>query len=225
MKLGTKTAILSVVITLGVLISLAGFAKSGTHWYSKTGNQRSVKTGNTMEAVEKDYRQALAQIDATGASLQDLVRPGQRDVKKAFRKYSADVNQMEDLGKRLLEHGDKMSAQGKDYFVEWEKQGDEYTNPQIQALSEQRRADLSAYFVKISEASVGVKGASKAYLSDIREIQTYLSNDLTPKGIESITPVSQKAVKDGNDLKQAVAPVVSAIGSVRSELAPGGTKK
>ena len=215
MKLGTKTAVFFASMILGVIISLTGCG-------AKTGMQLSAKTGTTMEAVEKDYQQALAQIDATGSSLEDLVKPGQPDVQKAFKLYSANVGKMEDLGKRSLEHGDKVSAQGKDYFAEWEKQGNTYTNPQIQALSEQRRADLSAYFVKISEASVGVKGAVKAYMSDIREIQTYLSNDLTPKGIEAITPIAQKALEDGNRLKEAIDPVLSAIGSVRAELAPGG---
>jgi len=215
MKLGTKTAVFSAVIALGVMISLAGCAK-------KTGNQLAAKTGTSMEGVEKDYQKALEQIDATGLSLEALVKPGQPDVQKAFKEYSANVEKMEDLGKRLLEHSDKMSAQGQGYFAEWEKQGNTYTNPDIQAASEQRRADLSTYFVKLSEASVGVKGASKAYLSDIREIQTYLSNDLTPKGVEAITPITLKAVDDGNSLKVAVDPVVSAIGSIRAELAQGG---
>jgi len=176
--------------------------------------------------VEHDIKQAVAHVDATGASLDDLVKPGQSDadVKEAFKKYSANVDKMDDLGKGLFEHADKMSAQGKDYFEEWQTQGNTYTNPQIQTLYEQRRADLSAVFVKISEASVGVKGAFKDYMSDIREIQTYLSNDLTPKGVEAITPISQKAVKDGNSLKDAVNPMLSAIGSTRAELAQGGTK-
>jgi len=216
MRLKTKTAVLFAVIILGVSLSQAGCFK--------TGNQLSAKTSTSMEAVEKDYQQALVQIDATGASLENLIKPGQPDVKKAFKEYSANVDKMENLGKLLLEHSDKMSAQGKDYFAEWEKQGNTYANPEIQAQSEQRRADLSVYFVKISEASVGVKGGSKAYLSDIREIRTYLSNDLTPKGVEAITPVAHKAVDDGNSLKGAIEPVLSAIGGVRAELAPGGTK-
>lgn len=211
------TMILGVIIMiLGVIISLAGC--------TTTGMQRSETTGTTMKAVEDDYKQAVAQEDAIGAALEDLVKPGQSDVKKAFEQYSANVDKMEDLGKQLFEHADKMSAQGKEYFEEWRKQGSTYTNPQIQALSEQRRAELSAVFGKIAEESVGVKDAIKAYMSDIREIQTYLSNDLTPKGVEAITPIARKAVWDGNSLKDAINPVISAIGSARAALAQVGTK-
>jgi ribosomal protein S6 len=216
MKLRTRHAVFFTTMILGVIISLAGCAT--------TGMQRSTKTSTTMEAVENEYKQAVAQVDATGASLEDLVKQGQSEVKEAFKKYSANVDKMEDMGKRLFEHADNMSAEGKWYFEEWRMQGNTYTNPQIRALSEQRRADLSAIFAKISEASVGVKGAFKAYMSDIREIQTYLSNDLTPKGVEAITPIAQKAVKDGDSLKDAVNPVLSAIGTARKELVQGGAK-
>jgi len=198
---------------LAVIISLAGCAM--------TGMQRSEKTNTTMQAVEHDYARALAQVDVTGASLDDLVKPGQTDLKKAFKKYSDNVNTMDDLEKQLYDHADKMSTQGKEYFAEWRTEGSAYTNQQIQALSEQRRADLSLVFAKISESSIGVKGAIQAYMSDIREINTFLSNDLTPKGVEAITPIARQAVNDGDNLKDAIDPVLSAIGIARSELDPG----
>jgi len=122
----------------------------------------------------------------------------------------------------LFEHADKMTAQGKEYFAEWQTEGSAYTNQQIQALSEQRRADLGVVFARISEASVGVKGAIQAYMSDVRDISTFLSNDLTPKGVEAITPIAQRAVRDGDSLKDAINPVLSAIGIASTELDHSG---
>jgi hypothetical protein len=214
MKTTNKPAFLFTAILMVGLLSMAGCATNGL--------QRSTKAGNSMQVVEDDIRQVVAQVDVTGKSLRDLVKPGQSDVKKSFKKYSANVDKMEKLEQRYFEHADKMNAQGKDYFQEWQTQGDTYASPQIQALSEQRRADQSAVFVKISEANVGVRGAFKAYMSDIREIEMYLSNDLTSKGVESITPITQKAVMDGAALKDAINPVLFAIGQARAELAQGG---
>ena len=114
-----------------------------------------------------------------------------------------------------------MSAQGKEYFDEWRTQGSAYANPEIQALSEQRRDELSAVFARIPEASAGVKGAIQAYMSDISEIETFLSNDLTPKGVEAITPIARKAVTDGANLKDAINPVLYAISTARTELKQG----
>jgi uncharacterized protein YhaN len=189
---------------------------------STTGMQRSENASTSMVTVRNDIREAVAQISITDSSLQDLVAPGQSNVKKAFEKYADNVDKMEKKGNRLLEHVEKMHDQGKEYFEEWRSEGNAYANPQIAALSEQRRADLSAVFAEISSSSVGVKGNLKTYMSDIKEIKTYLSNDLTPKGIESIAPVSGKAISDGESLKSAVDPILHALDNAERELAPGG---
>jgi hypothetical protein len=191
---------------------------------ASTGLERSAKATASMRTVDTDIKQALLQVDATNASLEDLIRPGQPDVKKAFEAYSEQAAKMERQGQLLVKHTDEMSARRLDYFAEWEKQGNTYANPEIRELSEQRRADLSEIFARIPEASVGIKGAFRTYLSDIREIQKYLSTDLTSKGIESITPTARKSMEDGNYLKEAVKPVVAAIDRARAEMAQGGAK-
>jgi predicted nucleic acid-binding Zn-ribbon protein len=216
MKLGNNLAVLFNTLILGAMLAPIGCAT--------TGNQRSADTRVTMKAVEQDYIQAISQVDATDESLEVLINPNQPDKKKPLEKYSANVNKMKNSQKRLFDHADKMQKQQKDYFEEWRMQGNTYTNPQIQALSDKRRADLSAAFAHIAEESVGVKGAFKSYMSDIAQISTYLSTDLTPKGVESITPIAQKAVLDGDNLKQALNPVLSAIHEARSELAQGDNK-
>jgi len=191
---------------------------------SSTGMERSEKAGTSMDNVQKDINEAVAQVTITDTSLQDLVMPGQSNVKKAFEKYSDNVSKMEKDGERLQGHIEKMHDQGKDYFEEWRTQGNAYANPEIAALSDQRRADLTAVFAEISSSSVGIKGNLKTYMSDIKEIQTYLSNDLTPKGVESISPVAQKAIADGDSLKTAVNPVLTALENAKAELKTGGAK-
>lgn len=214
MKIRTKNTLSIAAALIGAVIFMGGCAT--------TGSERAASTTISMQAVESDIKAAVVQVDATGASLNELVKPDQLDARKAFTKYSDEVVKMEKVGSRLLKHADEMSARGKDYFEEWELQGNTYANPKIRALSEQRRNELGAIYLQIPAASVGIKGAFNAYLSDIKEIQRYLSNDITPKGIESIAPIAQKAVSDGELLKQAVVPVLAAIESVKVEFAPSG---
>lgn len=215
-----KLRITQVVIS-GAMITGAVLWQTGC---ATTGNQRSVNTSNTMKAVEQDYIDAVAQVDITDSCLQSLIDPGQPDEQKALDKYSENVHRMNDLAKRLFERADQMSAQQRNYFEEWRMQGNTYTDDRIQALSEQRRADLSEVFAHISEASVGVKGSLKTYVSDNHQINIYLSTDLTPKGVEAITPTIQQAIVDGGNLKDAVQPVLDAIGNARQELAEGGNQ-
>jgi len=214
MKLSISPAAVFTTLVLGASLFQIGCAT--------TGNQRSANTRTTMAAVEQDYIQAVAQVDVTGASMDALINPGQPDIKKAYEKFSDNVNKMKDMEKRLSDHADKMRLQQRNYFDEWRMQGNTFSNPQIQALSEQRRADLGVYFAEIAQASVGVKGSFKAYMSDIQQIKTYLSTDLTPKGVGSITPTVRQAVTDGSYIKDSVKPVLTSIGNARAEMAQGG---
>jgi hypothetical protein len=184
-----------------------------------TGLERSENATTTMQTVADEISQVGMQLDATGVSLDDLTRTGQSDVGKAFHSFSTNAAKMEKLEKQFTKHADEMKSRGKEYFAEWKKQGDAYTNPRIKELSEQRRAVLAEIYGGIAEASIGVKSAFQAYMSDLMEIQTYLSNDLTPKGLETITPSTHKVVRDGENLKHALNHVQTAIDRAASEMA------
>lgn len=189
-----------------------------------TGIDRSEKAGSTMTDVEKNLNEMITQVDITNASLEELINPNQSNSKKAFKAYSKNVNKIEKQGENLIKQSEEMNALGKDYFEEWRKSGTGYDNSQIQALSEQRRADLTADFARISEASIGVRGSIKSYISNNKDIQTYLSNDLTPMGIQSISPVAKKAIADGEDIKIAIQPILSAIGNAKEKIKVSSTK-
>jgi len=213
-KLSFQPASFLTALLLGAIACLTGCAT--------TGMDRATNTTNSMQTVEGDYKQASIQIVATRASLEDLIKPDQIDMKKAYDAYTADVVKMENSGKQLDTHTDRMSVKGNDYFTEWDNS---YTDPEIRELSERRRIEIREGYVKISEASIGVKGSLKSYLTDIREIQKYLSNDLTPQGIESIRPVAQRALTDGDTLREAVKPVLVAIDRVKADMVQGGMNK
>jgi hypothetical protein len=202
------------VILLAVVIGLAAC--------SSTGIQRSEKATTTMQTMDNDIKLIAVQLDATGASLNELTKPGQSDVKKAFELYTDNVTKIEKMEKTFTKHTDEMKARGKDYFEEWQKDGNKYKNPQIQELSEQRRIELDEIYSKIAESSVGVKNAFKSYVSDVKEIQSFLSNDLTPKGIEAIAPTTKKVNIDGENFKIAIKNIQPPIDKARAAMAHNG---
>ncbi|MDT8323152.1 MAG: DUF2959 family protein [Bacteroidota bacterium] len=186
---------------------------------ASTGMERSGDATTTMQTVENDIQRIIVQLNVTGKSLDNLVSAGQTDVKKAFDTFTAEVEKIEQMEQSFSAHVDEMQARGKDYFAEWKKEGETYDNPEIQALSDQRREELGTVYGRIASSSVGVKTAFRTYVSDLNEIRTYLSTDLTSKGIDAIAEVSRKVVRDGADLKYAIKNVQSAIASAKDEMA------
>jgi phage shock protein A len=186
---------------------------------ASTGMERSVDATTTMQTVENDIQRIVVQLNVTGQSLDNLVSFGNSDVKKAFDTFTAEVEKIENMENSFSAHANEMQARGKDYFEEWKQEGAAYSNPEIQALSDQRRAELGEVYGRIATNSVGVKTAFKTYVSDLNEIRTYLSNDLTSKGIDAIAEVSRRVVRDGADLKYAIKNMQSAIEDVKNEMA------
>ena len=213
MKLKNHSLALFTMFLLGTTSFLGGCAT--------TGLDRSVNTSNSIKDVDKEISKMIVQIDATGTSLDSLVMPGQSNLKKSFGSYTDNLAKLDSEGKRVLKRLDEMKSQSKEYFGEWEKQGDTFTNPEIRVLSEQRRSKLAETYAQVPAAGSGVKGAYHAYLTNLKEIQKYLSNDLTPKGVEAITPVAQKSIQEREALKESLRPVVSALDEIKTELYSG----
>ncbi|MEN6295716.1 MAG: DUF2959 family protein [Chloroherpetonaceae bacterium] len=219
MEYKMKYAMQSVYFMFGMLM-LSVLILTGCG--SSTGMQRSEKATTSMETFDNDIKLVVAQIDATNASLNDLTRSSQSDVKKAFDIYKKQVSKIEDLQKTFAKHSDEMNARGKDYFDEWQKDGDKYKNPAIQQLSEQRQQELSDIYGQIARNSLGVKEAFQTYVSDAKQVLNYLSTDLTPKGIEAIAPTSQKVIYDGDNLKYSIKNVQTAVDRARAEMSQTG---
>ena len=114
-----------------------------------------------------------------------------------------------------------MKAQSKEYFSEWEKQGDAFSNEEIRELSSERRNKLADIYARVPAASAGIKATYHDYLTDLKEIQKYLSTDLTPKGVEAIVPVAKKSVKNLVALKASLRPVIEALDDIKAELYKG----
>lgn len=186
-----------------------------------TGMDRSVKTSNSIKEVDNEIRKMIVQIDATAISLDSLVVAGNPNLKKSFDSYSDNVSKLEKEGKKMNKRVDEMKLQSKEYFGEWEKQGDAFTNTEIRELSADRRNKLAEIYARVPVAASGVKGSYLAYLTGLKEIQKHLSNDLTPKGVEIITPVANKSIQDLDALKVSFRPLISALDEIKAELYHG----
>jgi hypothetical protein len=210
MKLRRHSLAFFAFLLLGTAAFLGGCAT--------TGMDRSVKTSNSIKDVDSEIRKMVIQIDVTAASLDSLVSPGQPDLKKAFDTYTKNLAHLDSEGKKVIKRTEEMKANSKEYFAEWEKQGEAFTNPEIGSLSAERRMRLAEIYARVPAAGAGMIRTYHAYLTDLKEIQKYLSTDLTPNGVESITPVAKKSVQDLDALKLSLNPVIVALDEIKAEL-------
>lgn len=185
---------------------------------STTGMQRSEQVQSSMETVDNDIKLVIVRLDAIGASLDELVKPSQSDRKRAFDVFSENVSTIKKMQENFSKHAADMESNGKEYFAEWDKNNEKYDNPEIQIQSEQRRVELARTYDKIALNNIGVKSAFVAYVTDVNEIERFLSNDLTEAGMESISRISSKVVDNGTRLKNELSSLQGAIEEAREKM-------
>lgn len=171
-----------------------------------------------METVDNDIQKIIVQLDAIEASLDELTKPGQADTKKAFDLFSDNASKIKKMEQEFYKHAAEMEASGKAYFKEWDSDKQSYDNAEIQRKSNERREALGETYDKIALNTIGVKEAFQTYVSDINEIQRFLSNDLTSDGMDSITPISDKVLNNGTQLKNELQNLQTAIENARAEM-------
>ena len=213
MKFRTHSLAMCTMFLLGTTSFMGGCAT--------TGMDRSAKTSHSIQDVDGEIRKMLVQIDKTSLSLSALMNTEKTDLKKSFNSYSENLGNLESEGKRALKRMEDMKNDSKEYFSEWEKQGTAFANPEISQLSAERRLKLAEVYARVPAAGAGIKSLYLAGLTNLKEIKIYLSNDLTPKGVENIDPVAKKAVQDLEVLKTSLQPVISALDEIKAELYSG----
>jgi chromosome segregation ATPase len=210
MNIRSRTLVFFAMLLLGTAAFLGGCAT--------TGMDRSVKASNSIKEVDREIRKMSVQIDVTAASLYTLVNTGKPDLKKSFKSFTDNLADLDKEGTKVLKRVEEMKVRNKEYFEEWEKEGDAFTNSEIRELSTERRNRLAEIYARVPAAASGIKGTYHAYLTDLKEIQKFLSTDLTPKGIEAITPVANKSVQDMDSLKMSLQPVIAALDEIKAEM-------
>lgn len=185
---------------------------------STTGMQRSEDVQSSMQTVDNDIKRIIVQIEAIDASLDELTKPGQADLKRAFDLFSDNASKIKDMEKDFSNHAYRMETSGEEYFAAWDSDKESYDNPNIQKQSNERRAELALTYDKIAENNIGVKEAFLTYVSDINEIEQFLSNDLTSEGINSISPISDDVVDNGTHLNNELQNLQNAITDARVKM-------
>lgn len=205
------------------LLSVLSLTFIGIAGCDSTSMERSTEVRTSLQTMDNDITSAILQLDATGTALGEILRPGQPDLMKALEAFSDNVDQIVATETKFVRHADELTARGTEYFEEWQKKGTEYNNPQIQQISNQRRSILGGVYGQIAEQSNRIKDNFKTYTSDVTEIQTFLSNDLSANGISAITPIARQVISDGDSLNNAMHNVQSIIQSARKEMVQSGS--
>jgi septal ring factor EnvC (AmiA/AmiB activator) len=186
-----------------------------------TGVQRSTNIADTMAKQTQVIQEAKPQVDAMLASLEELTR-AQGDMRPTFKKFSDTLDDTEKVAARTRKTGQTIREKEAEYFAEWQKQSTEITNPQIRAATQARQTEVKTKLSSLSQTGKAAGDLYDPFISNMKDIRTYLSNDLTTSGVKKIEPTIEKARRDGAALQKALDDFNRASADVQASLRPTG---
>jgi outer membrane murein-binding lipoprotein Lpp len=212
--------ILPVLVTcaLSLLLS-AGCASSG----HDKGNQ----TAAHIQTAANHIAALPAAIDQTLASLSNLVNQAAADLRPQYKAFVFNLAVVEDAGKEIVDARIELGEKGKAYFAEWDSQLAQIKNENIKARSQSRKNEVAQQLQAIKKSYAEVELVYRPFMSSLKDVQKYLSVDLTPGGVAAIKDTVTKAVADADPLNASLAKLANdfkTLGLAMSSVSPSPTK-
>ena len=207
---------ITLAATTLVVACLAGCATSGY--------QQADKTGASIAQFRKEITAAKLAVDDTVKSLGQVAVAADTNPRPAFQQFSKSLASLESTSAQVKKRAAEMRAAGQTYFANWEKELANLKNPEIKAMATQQRAKLQTTFDSIKKVAEPLKAQFDPWLSDLKDLHQYLSNDLSISGVDAAKPIFAKAQAEGFEVQKSMDALVAELNSVAATLTPANVQ-
>lgn len=208
-KLNRTLALITATAALGSLVGC-----------STTGYKQADKTGEGIASFREEIVNGKKAIDQTVAALSKVEAAATTDPRKAFEEYKKSVSNLESAADKVRKSSQDMQARGKAYFDEWEQQLAQVKNPEIQQLAKERKAKLTEVFASIKTYAEPLKAQFNPWMSDLKDLQTYLNNDLTINGVDAAKSLIKKTQDEGLAVQKSMDALIAELNTVAATITP-----
>jgi hypothetical protein len=216
-----KTKYLQIVSLTATIV--AGTALM-TGCATKSGYKQADKTGAGITEFREEIVNGKKDIDNTMTALSQVAATANQNPRAAFEKYSKSVTDLESTAEKVKKRAADMQARGQAYFTQWEKEMQEVQNPEIKNLAMQRKAKLQETFDSIKKYTGPLKEQFGPWMSDLKDLRTYLSNDLTVTGVDAAKSLFAKTQTEGLEVQKSMNSLVAELNTIYAALTPASEK-
>jgi hypothetical protein len=192
---------------------------------SAAGYKLADKTGASIAEFRDEIVNVKKEVDAAMAALDKVVTTAATDPRKAYQNFDKAVPRVDEAAKKARKRSEDMKARGQAYFKDWEKELADVNNTEIRKLAEERKAKLQSSFDSIKSFMEPARDQFNAWLADSKDLQKYLSNDLTIGGIDAAKELIGKAKTNGRAVQQTLDKVIAELNTIVATITPVKRKK
>jgi len=187
---------------------------------ASAGYKKAEKTGAGITEYREEIFKGKQAIDATMQSLGQIMATANTDPRQAFQQYTKDVANLESATAKIRKRSQELKAKGELYFKQWQQELATVQNPEIRKVSEDQKAKMQATFDNIQKHADPLRAEMDPWLSDLRDLRTYLSNDLSVSGIDAAKSLFDKTQSKGAEIQKSMDALVSELNNVSTAMTP-----
>lgn len=166
-------------------------------------------TAASMSAFGNEIARAKDSLDSATKSLEKLTASQASDIQGNLDSYTRSIQALDAEASTVKGLADKMKADGDKFFKDW--RGAEHITPD-------RRNELSASYARVKESMATAKESFAPLLASFKDVQGYVSLDPTLAGIQSMSPMVQKAKDNSTRVKSQLDALLKELNGVRGML-------
>jgi hypothetical protein len=181
----------------------------------ETGVTRAEKAAASMQEFRNDIEGGKKQVDTVVNAMNALNTSP--DLKAAFAAFNAEADRTESVATTLRSEADQMKASGREFFKKWELEIEKINDPAMKEKAKARANERSKQYANIELVMGSVKGIWKTFSGELQDVKQYLSNDITAKGVASLSDTIKKTNLDGTELKKSLQNVSASMDAVAAD--------
>jgi Protein of unknown function (DUF2959) len=193
--------LLQVSVMATATLALTGCSLIGV---KQTGNERAA---DSMETAAVELQAESQAIDATIATLNDLVNKPREDLKPQFAQFEFALDRLNAVVKRNERVANRVDRQGSDYFASWDKELATINYGAVREQSVSRKNQVETEFNTVNRRYRETQAVLQPLIVYLEDIRTALKNDLTAGGIASVREVTANAENNARKVQTALAQV------------------
>jgi hypothetical protein len=199
---------------LFIAASIAGCAS--------TQRERKDATTTSIEELHASMIQTRSQIEKTLDSLDSLMEATPETLRPAYKAYAEDADKVADLADDVDDESRQLRRRSDEWLAGWEKSQSDVRDPELKALSEQRRARALERIQEIDRSLSEARVAFTPFVSNLQDVKTVVGGDLTPNSVAAVsdTEVAQNADRNGRAVSRALADAIEDLQELSETLTP-----
>ncbi|MFP5350282.1 MAG: DUF2959 family protein [Gammaproteobacteria bacterium] len=202
---------------IGIVVVALGFVGCAS-----TAVERKDATSSSLVDLRDSMMATRGQIDKTLVSLNGLTSAPPGRLRAAYQQYAKDTDRIAQQAATVEKESRQMRSRSQEWLAGWQKSQADVQNPELKALSEERRAQALERIQNIDRSLAEAREAFVPFVANLQDVKRVVGNDLTPTGVTAVsdTAVVQNANQNGAATARALDTTIADLQVLTQTLTP-----